>query len=89
VEEAVKTTIEVARRGQITIPKPLRDELGIEEGQKYGVRALEGGILVLTPRHGRANAALNRLRDILQEEGASLEEMLAQARRMRESHDEG
>ena len=36
------TTVEIARRGQITIPKNLREALGIEEGNKYGLRALEG-----------------------------------------------
>jgi AbrB family looped-hinge helix DNA binding protein len=78
-------TVEIVRRGQITIPKNVRDDLGIEEGQKYGLRTLEGGILVLTPRGGRATAALNQLRSALTGKGASLEEMLAELRRMRET----
>ncbi len=78
-------TVEVARRGQITIPKNVRDAFHIEEGQKYGLRALEGGILVLTPRQGRAAAALKQLRSELFQKGASLEEMLAELRRMREA----
>src|SRR5579871_3887313 len=53
-EKSKMSTIEVARRGQITIPKEIRDRLGIEEGQKYDLRTLEGGVLVLTPRSGRA-----------------------------------
>lgn len=80
--------IEVARRGQITIPKHLRDELGIEEGQKYGLRALDGGVLVLTPQRGRATAALQQLRSALASKGASLEEMLAELRQMRETESE-
>jgi AbrB family looped-hinge helix DNA binding protein len=82
------TTIEVARRGQITIPKNLRDNLGIEEGQKYALRTLEGGILVLTPQSGRATAALAQLRQSLVARGASLEEMLAELRRKRETDDQ-
>ncbi len=78
-------TVEVARRGQITIPKNLRDSLGIEEGLKYRLRVLQGGVLVLTPKHGRATAALSQIRSGLLNEGASLEEMLAQLRRMREA----
>ena len=78
-------TIEVARRGQITIPKHLRDDLGIEEGQKYALRTLEGGILVLTPQNGKATTALAQLRQSLVAQGASLEEMLAELRRKRES----
>ena len=78
-------TVEIARRGQITIPKSMRDELGIEEGQKYSLRALEGGVLVLMPRRGHAAVALNQLRKALVNRGASLDEMLAELRRKRES----
>ncbi len=81
-------TVEIARRGQITIPKPLRDKLGIEDGHKYGLRALEGGILVLTPQTGRSSAALLQLRTALLDKGASLDMMLAELRRKRESGDE-
>ncbi|HLK61142.1 MAG TPA: AbrB/MazE/SpoVT family DNA-binding domain-containing protein [Chthonomonadaceae bacterium] len=84
----METTVEIARRGQITIPKNLRDSLGIQEGSKYGLRALEGGILVLTPRGGQANAARKQLRDSLIGKGASLDEMLAELRRMREAGNE-
>jgi len=79
------TTIEIARRGQITIPKSMRDALGIEEGSKYGLRALDGGILVLTPMHGQANTARKQLRETLISKGASLEEMMAELRRLRET----
>ncbi|MCW3098626.1 MAG: hypothetical protein JWL77_4244 [Chthonomonadaceae bacterium] len=78
-------TIEVARRGQITIPKNLRDNLGIEEGQKYALRTVEGGILVLTPQSGKATMALTQLRQSLVAQGASLEEMLTELRRKREA----
>lgn len=77
-------TVEVARRGQITIPKSVRDRLGIEDGQQYSLRIVEGGVLVLTPRGGRAASALKELRDTLVGEGATLEEMLADLRRLRE-----
>jgi AbrB family looped-hinge helix DNA binding protein len=77
--------IEVARRGQITIPKNMREDLGIMDGQKYRVRALEGGVLILTPQQGRATAALAQVRDALREKGATLEEMLAELRKLREA----
>ena len=80
-------TIEVARRGQITIPKSMRDALGIEEGSKYGLKALDGGIIMLRPLGGQANAARKQLRDALLSKGASLDEMLTTLRRMRESAD--
>ena len=77
--------VEVARRGQITIPKSVRDHLGIQQGQTYSLRAVEGGILVLTPRAGKAAAALAQLREELLDRGATLEDMIAELRRMRES----
>ena len=80
----LENIVEVAGRGQITIPKRLRDNLRIEEGQKYYVRVLKGGVLILTPRHGKAATALAHMRAHLTEKGASLEEMLAELRRMRE-----
>ena len=80
--------IEVARRGQITIPKSVRDKFGIADGQKYGLRALEGGVLVLTPHTGKAAAALSELRELLTGKGATIEEMLAELRRLREPNAE-
>ena len=88
MEEIVNATIEVARRGQITIPKHLRDDLGIEEGQKYALRTLEGGVIVLTPQNGKATAALVQFRQVLVAKGASLEEMLSELRRKRQSDEE-
>ena len=84
----MNATIEVARRSQITIPKHLRDDLGIEEGQKYAIRTLEGGVLILTPQNGKATAALVQLRQALIAKGASLEEMLTELRRKREEDDQ-
>jgi AbrB family looped-hinge helix DNA binding protein len=83
-EETMDATIEVARRGQITIPKHLRDDLGIEEGQKYVIRTLEGGVLVLIPQNGKAVAALGKLRKALVAKGASSEELRTELRRKRE-----
>lgn len=76
--------IEVARRGQVTIPKAIRDKYGIQDGQKYGLRALEGGVLVLTPKFWKSAEALSELRGLLNAQGATLEEMLAELRQMRE-----
>jgi len=79
-------TIEIARRGQITIPKTVREKYGIEDGKKYGLRALDGGIIVLTPEPGSTRAAIAELRDALTGKGASLQEMLMELRRLREDN---
>jgi AbrB family looped-hinge helix DNA binding protein len=83
----MESTVEVARRGQITIPKRVRDDLRIEEGQKYHIRALKSGVLVFTPRRGKATAALAQMRAALTEKNVSLEEMLAELRRLREQNE--
>ncbi len=77
-------TIEVARRGQVTIPKNVRDQYGIVDGQRYAVHALEGGILVLTPQPGKASATFSTLRESLRANGSSGLDMQADLRRMRE-----
>ena len=84
----MKATIEIVRRGQITIPKNMRDQLGIEEGQKYGLCVLEGGLLLLTPQPGHATTALKQLRNTLLNKGASLDAMLEELRRKREAESE-
>ena len=75
--------IEVTRRGQITIPKSLRDSLNIAAGQQYHLCALEGGILVLIPQSGRATAALRELRAALVEKNVSVDAMQTELRRQR------
>ena len=85
METASEATIEVAPEGQLPIPESMRAALGIREGQKYEVRALEGGVLMFTPQHGRAATALRELRDSLTAQGASLDDMLTELRRQRET----
>ena len=75
--------IEVARRRQTTIPKNVREQFGIRDGQEYALNAVEGGVIILTPRKGKAAAAVTELREKRASKGASLEEMLAELRRMR------
>ena len=84
----MSTTVEIARRGQITIPKALRDKLGIEEGTKYTLRSLTGGILVLTPQPVQANSARERLQALLSGKGATLDSMLGELRLLRESSED-
>ena len=80
--------ITIGRRGQCTLPKSLRDNFGLERGQKYRVFALTGGTLVLTPQPESAFEALQALRFLLIEQGVTREEMFAELRRMREAPEE-
>lgn len=76
--------LEMAQRGQITIPKSLRDRYGWDVGQHFSVIDLDG-VILFSPKESRINALADQLRDDLLKEGATLEEMLAELRRMREN----
>lgn len=77
------TAIEMAKRGQVTIPKSLREQYALESGQRFTLLDL-GGVFVLSPKSSRIDDLCDPLRDGLLAEGASLEEMLIELRRMRE-----
>ena len=49
-----KATIEIAERGQVTIPKVMREAHGIQKGQKLTIIDL-GGIFVLNPGESRVD----------------------------------
>lgn len=53
----------VTRRGQMTIPRELREALGIEPGDYVALRSLMGGVLIsrasVTPQVTAANALHN------------------------------
>ena len=42
-------TATVTSKGQITIPKPVRDKLGLREGDRVAFRVLEDGSVVVEP----------------------------------------
>ncbi|MDR0848847.1 MAG: AbrB/MazE/SpoVT family DNA-binding domain-containing protein [Propionibacteriaceae bacterium] len=52
----------VSTKGQVTIPAPIREELGIEPGRRIGFSLSEGEILVSVP------PAIETVRHMLQQE---------------------
>ncbi len=76
-------TVELAQRGQVTIPKTLREEHKWDTGQQFAVLDLDG-VVVMSPRESKVDALANRLRDDLLGEGATLDVMLTELRRLRE-----
>jgi AbrB family looped-hinge helix DNA binding protein len=68
-------SIQVAKRGTITLPKPLRDLYNIREGD--GLTLLDlGGAFVLTPVRSEIDALADRVRQELETQGETLESML-------------
>lgn len=76
--------VELAQRGQLTIPKSLRDQYNLKEGQKMTVVDI-GGVFLVSPRKIRVDAHADALRDGLLAAGATLQDMLADLRRRREA----
>ena len=79
-------TIEFVKKGQITIPKKIRDAHRIEPGQKGTLIELGGAFLIL-PQQSSLPKLLDEVRDSLGTAEMSLEEMVLEMRRIRESSD--
>lgn len=60
------TTIKIGQRGVITLPKNMRESLGITEGGVLGVRE-QNGALILEPHRAQNDTLLADIRSGLQE----------------------
>lgn len=80
-------TVEMAQRGQITLPKTLREQHQWETGQQFSVLDLDG-VVIMSPKASQIDSLANQLRDDLLQDGATLEEMLLELRRIREKTSE-
>ncbi len=55
----------VTSKGQVTIPKEVRDALGIEPGANVGFREEEGKIVLeMTPHHLEENSGVTLIRQL-------------------------
>ena len=77
------TTVRMAKRGVITIPKPIRESYGMPPGDTFTLLDL-GGVLVLSPRRSEVDVLAERIQAHWTEEGETLETML---RALREERD--
>jgi len=75
-------TIKVAKRGTITLPKPLRDQYDIQEGDRLTLIDL-GGTFVLTRDRSQVDDLASCVGEALREQGKSLESMLQTLREER------
>jgi bifunctional DNA-binding transcriptional regulator/antitoxin component of YhaV-PrlF toxin-antitoxin module len=77
-------SVEVAQRGQVTLPKALRDQYSIKTGQQFTIIDL-GGSFVFSPKESKVEALCDQIREGLLNEDASLEDLLAELRSHREA----
>lgn len=72
-QAAMKT--KVSERGQVTIPKPLRDRLGIRPGQELEMREDEGRIIVTKVTEIDPVEAVTGILDVEESVDALVEEL--------------
>lgn len=75
--------VQVGRRGVVTLPKKLRDELKIADGESLTLIQLTENSFVLSRGRSRVDEAADRLAEDWQESGATLDSMLTTLRQVR------
>ena len=76
-------TIQIAKRGQITLPHKTRKKYNLEDGNQLTLINLDGAMLLI-PKESEVQKISNFLRVSLERSGESLESMLKSLRKKRE-----
>ncbi len=77
--------IQMAQRGVMTLPKPLRDQYGLKEGDDLSLIDL-GGAFLLTPGRLQVDALAERVNRRLAQKGETMRSMLMALREEREKY---
>ncbi len=77
-------TAEIKSRGQLTIPKKIREISNLEEGQEVTILPIGDSVLI-TPKKLKLDEARRQLKKILKNSNCSLEELLEGVKKERES----
>jgi len=68
-------TVTVRQRGEITIPKRVRDACHVEPGNTFSIVPI-GELIVLIPGHSRVTEAALQLEKLRESAGLTVEQML-------------
>jgi AbrB family looped-hinge helix DNA binding protein len=79
--------VQVVRRGVITLPKELREQSQISEGDMLTLIDLGNGVVVMSPRRSRVDEIADKLAKEWRDSSETLESMLATLREVRAEHD--
>jgi AbrB family looped-hinge helix DNA binding protein len=83
--EAVKVSVaEIKTRGQLTIPKKIREASHLEEGQVVSIVPV-GDSLLITPKRLELDEARREIKKILKASGLSLENVVSELKEERKS----
>ena len=69
-------TIQVRKKGTITLPVDLRAKYGVDEGAVFTLIDLGDGSFLLTPRISQVNRLGDRVAELLDAENVSLDDLL-------------
>jgi len=78
-------TIQLAKRGLLTLPKALRDQYNLNPGDVLTLLDL-GGVFVLSPVQSKVDVLAEGIAQELSERGETLESMLKTLRDSREAY---
>ena len=81
----MSVTVQIRKRGALTLPAGLRDRYGIREGDSFRVVDLDG-TFVLTPLAPMVPELAREIEKARVEAGLSVEELLENLRRQRERY---
>ena len=76
-------TAEMKSRGQLTIPKKIREMIHLEEGQTVSIIPI-GDSVIVSPKRLELDEARREIRRIAKQAGCSLDELIASLREERE-----
>lgn len=83
--QAVKVSVsEIKSRGQLTIPKKIRESKHLEEGQVVSIIPVGDSILI-TPKRLELDEARRQMRKLLKSSGLSLEDLISGLKEEREA----
>ena len=80
------TTIQVRKKGSITLPVDLRVKYGVGEGDIFTLIDMGDGSFLLTPRISQVNRLGDRIAQIVEEEDVSLDDLLVSLEEERERY---
>lgn len=76
MEEIKPYSAEIKSRGQLTIPKKIREAGAMEEGQNVSIIPI-GDSLLVTPRRLKLEEARRELRKLMKSSGVTLKHLIA------------
>jgi bifunctional DNA-binding transcriptional regulator/antitoxin component of YhaV-PrlF toxin-antitoxin module len=80
-------SVQVVQRGLITLPRELREQNMIREGDMLTLIDLGDGIFVVSPRRSEIDAIAGKLAKEWQDSGETLESMLKTLQEVRAEYD--